>query len=369
MTDRMDRMAKTLAGTAILLSSLLSASGVAAQRAESPAARIARDNLPAVVTVVALDSRDQPLSLGSGFFISRAGVVATNAHVVEGASRVLVRWRGQTGSAEQILNFDPKYDLITLQTSFPSTPTVVLGDSDALTIGEDIIALGSPQGLEGTVSTGIVSGIRDLDGIRFLQITAPISPGSSGGPIFNIRGQVVGIATATMAKGQNLNFALASNLLRTLPLSAISFAAARHSPPNTTTNFRELITITKVIEEYDRSVGATYDPSLGPGWLSDTLGTLTVSILNKSDYTIGDPVLLVILRARTGEILNFHLNQLKSVVIPPGLAKQVSLTAHAKGYGEFRGREFLRGSYEIRILDFRIVSRGGNVFERLFEQK
>lgn len=344
------------AALAILL--LLCTSEAAAQRAESPAARIARDNLPAVVTLIALDRNDQPLKLGSGFFISRTGVVATNAHVVEGASRVVVRWRDQSGTAHRVVSFNPQYDLITLQTSFPSTPEVALGDSDAVTIGEDVIALGSPQGLEGTVSTGILSGIRDLDGTRFLQITAPISPGSSGGPIFNIRGHVVGIATAILAKGQNLNFALPSNLLRNLPPSVISFATVRRPPPDTTKteNLRDLITITNVIEKY--ATGR---------WLA--LGSLTVSLLNKSDYTVGDPVLLVIVKARTGEILNFHLNHLKDVVIPPGLAKQVSLQAFAEGYGEFTGSQFLKGQYEIRVLDFRILRRGGGVAEQLFEPK
>lgn len=352
------------AAWAILL--LLCTSEAAAQRAESPAARIARDNLPAVVTLIALDRNDQPLSLGSGFLISRSGVVATNAHVVEAASRVVVRWRGQSGTAHRVLSFDPKYDVITLQTSFPSTPAVALGDSDAVTIGEDVIALGSPQGLEGTVSTGILSGIRDLDGIRFLQITAPISPGSSGGPIFNIRGHVVGIATATLAKGQNLNFELPSNLLRTLPPSAISFATVRRPPPDTTKteNLPDLVTITNVIEKF------TFGSWVGDGGLrGDTLGSLTVSLLNKSDYTIADPVLLVIVRARTGEILNFHLNHLKDVVIPPGLAKQVSLRARAEGYGEGSGSRFVKGQCEIRVLDFRILRRDGNVLEQMLERE
>ncbi len=83
------------------------------QAQESAVARIARENLPAVVTLVAVDDHDQPLALGSGFFITRNGVVVTNAHVVEGAAKVVVRWRSQSGVALKILNFSPKYDLLT----------------------------------------------------------------------------------------------------------------------------------------------------------------------------------------------------------------------------------------------------------------
>src|SRR5437016_1004393 len=178
------RIAASLALTALLPVAL----AVAAQEQEPVAARIARENLPSVVTLIALDDRDQPLALGSGFFITRDGVLVTNAHVVGGAAKVLVRWRGQSGVALKILNFARKYDLVTIQTSFTGTPAVLLADSDTAAVGQDVVVLGSPQGLEGTVSTGIIGGLRVLDSVKFLQITAPISPGSSGGPVFNSPG-------------------------------------------------------------------------------------------------------------------------------------------------------------------------------------
>src|SRR5215831_11380584 len=131
-------------------------------RSRTRAARSIRSRarVAAVVTLVALDERDQPLALGSGFFITRDGVLVTNAHVVTGANRVLVRWRGKNGVALKILNFARRYDLVTIQTSFTSTPTVLLADSDQAAAGQDVIVLGSPQGLEGTVSTGIIGGLR-----------------------------------------------------------------------------------------------------------------------------------------------------------------------------------------------------------------
>src|SRR2546425_4952661 len=214
----------------LALASLLPVAA-SSEEQESVAARIARENLPAVVTLIAVDDHDQPLALGSGFFISRDGVLVTNAHVVAGAARVFVRWRGKSGTAVRILNFARKFDLVTVQTSFTKTPASLLADSDSVTIGQDVVVLGNPQGLEGTVSTGIVGGLRTLDSIKFLQITAPISPGSSGGPVFNAQGRVIGVATATSARGQNLNFALPAHLLRELPPATDAFAAAQPSPP------------------------------------------------------------------------------------------------------------------------------------------
>lgn len=363
-----------LIAISMLFLSVANASEATAQRSDSLAARVARANLPSLVTIAALDDHDQPLSLGSGFFISRTGIVATNSYVVERATRLVLRWQGHLGSATRVVGFDPRYDLVTLQTSFTSTPAVTIGDSATVTVGEDVIALGSPQGLEGTVSAGIVSGIREIDGTRLLQITAPISPGSSGGPVFNSGGHVIGVATATLAKGQNLNFALPGNLLKQLSPTSISLREVKRSRIDTgqLDTPVDLIRITNVIERYDATMGARTMSGYS-GLLSETLGTLTVSILNDSEYTIADPVILVIVRARNGHILNFHLNHLKDTVVPPRLAKQVSLTARAQGFAEFRnlhGRdEFLKGDYEIRVLDFRIVSRGGSAVEQLFDRK
>src|SRR6266571_5555300 len=269
----------TVFSAALALTTAFPASHDAAGAQESVTARIARENLPAVVTLVAVDDHDQPLALGSGFFITRDGVLVTNAHVVGGATKILVRWRGRTGTAGRILNFARKHDLVTLQTSFDSTPAVSLADSDQVVVGQDVIVLGSPQGLEGTVSTGIVGGLRTLGAARLLQITAPISPGSSGGPVFDSTGRVIGIATATSSKGQNLNFALPVNLLRDLPPAAVTFAAAKPAALELRegSRLKDLVYFNNIIEQFGLFAEGT------------TLASLTASLQNRMFFFFTDP--------------------------------------------------------------------------------
>ncbi len=304
---------------------------------ESTAARVARENLPSVVTLIAVDDHDQPLALGSGFFITRDGVVVTNAHVVGGAAKVLLRWRGQSGTALKIVNFSRKHDLVTIQTSFTTTPSVLLGDSEAVSVGQDVVVLGNPHGLEGTVSTGIVGGLRTLNNTKFLQITAPISPGSSGGPVFDAQGRVVGVATAT-------------SVLRELPPSTVAFTAAKPAAVDLREidRSKDLVFFNNVIEEF----GLFAEGS--------TLASLTASIQNKTNDTIADLRVLVVVKNARGDVLDFHLRDIKGAVIPPGLAKQVSIPILTKGFRTWgAGSDYVRGTYEIRLLDYKIVAARG----------
>ena len=184
-----------------------------AQRAQD----IARKAFSSTVLLVMEDANGQPLSLGSGFFVG-AGQIASNLHVVEGAVRGYAKLVGQKTKhdLEGIVAVDPERDLVVLKIAVAGGPVLALGNSDAVQVGEAVYAVGNPQGLEGTFSQGVVSSIRDVGVDHLLQITAPISPGSSGGPVLNGKGEVVGVSVATFRGGQNLNFAIPSNYLKTL---------------------------------------------------------------------------------------------------------------------------------------------------------
>src|SRR5262249_34075513 len=117
---------------------------------------------------------------------------------------------------EGITAIDPSHDLVLLKITAPQTSLLSLSNSDEVQVGDAVYAVGSPRGLEATFSQGIVSSIRETEAGKLLQITAPISPGSSGGPVVNSKGDVVGVSVATIRGGQNLNFAIPSNYLKSL---------------------------------------------------------------------------------------------------------------------------------------------------------
>ena len=162
----------------------------------------------AIVLVVASDSEGNELSQGSGFVIDASGTIVTNYHVMDGASTAVVKfYNGTFAPVEGVLSFDSDVDLVLLQTSSHDTQSVELGNPEAAEVGETVVVIGNPQGLEATVSEGIISAIRPGKGGRVIQFTAPVSAGSSGGAVLNTRGEVIGVTSFTVETGQNLNFA------------------------------------------------------------------------------------------------------------------------------------------------------------------
>ncbi len=172
---------------------------------------------PSVTLIICQDSHAQPLSLGSGFVVADE-TVATNLHVVEEASAGFVRLIGapRKYAVSGIIGTDRGHDLALLSVPGMHASSLALGDSKQASVGDEVFAIGNPEGLEGTISQGIISGIRGAGTDILLQITAPISPGSSGGPVVNLRGEVIGLAVATLKVGQNLNFAVPSSYLSQL---------------------------------------------------------------------------------------------------------------------------------------------------------
>ncbi len=184
-----------------------------AQEASLP--ELIRRVKPSVVSVITLNENGEILMTGSGFFI-RPGEVVTNLHVVAGGHRVEVRTfdgKGKTYAVAGLLDVDAEGDLALLSIDIAPerSRTLDLATDGVPEEGEKIFVIGNPLRLEGTVSDGIVSAVREVPNLgKIIQITAPISQGNSGSPVFNMKGQVVGVVTIKVTNGQNINLAIAS---------------------------------------------------------------------------------------------------------------------------------------------------------------
>ena len=181
------------------------------------APEIAEKALAATVYLEMQDSNGVPLGFGSGFFVGD-NLIATNYHVIEGAARGTAKLVGQfsTYTIEGVTATDKTNDLALLKVTMSGINPLPLGNSSDVKIGETVYVAGNPRGLEGTFSDGIISSRRDPYTKERLQMTAPISPGSSGGPVLNSKGEVIGISFMTLVGGQNLNFAIPSRYLTEL---------------------------------------------------------------------------------------------------------------------------------------------------------
>jgi serine protease Do len=161
-------------------------------------------------------------SLGSGFIISKDGFIITNNHMVDGSSEIKVKISDGRELKAKVVGRDPKTDLALLKISsvFENLPVLTLGDSEKMRVGDWVISVGNPFGLEHTVTQGIISATGRVIGSgpydNFLQTDAPINPGNSGGPLINLRGEVIGINTAIFSGGQGIGFAIPSSLAKTV---------------------------------------------------------------------------------------------------------------------------------------------------------
>lgn len=196
--------------------------------------KLVRRIQPAVVTVLAYDAHGKIKGQGSGFFVDSNRFI-TNYHVLAGASHVEVKTSDKKRySVERIVAEDKASDLVVATTENPYVD-IEYGNLKISAVmpevGERIIVVGSPLGLEQTLSEGVVSAVRDIPDLgEIMQITAPISPGSSGSPVVNLRGEVVGVATLQLAKGQNLNFAMPGSRALALLQKAVKLPATSTRP-------------------------------------------------------------------------------------------------------------------------------------------
>jgi tetratricopeptide (TPR) repeat protein len=183
---------------------------------------------PSAVAIETFDARGEKLSRGSGFFIDVDRVV-TNRHVIDNAFRAEVHsYAGNIYQVKGVIAVDAEGDLALLRIEAPPNQVrPLLLDKTSPQEGESVVVIGNPLGLEGSVTNGIVSAVRDIPTFgRIIQITAPISPGSSGSPVVNMQGQVIGVATLQITGGQSVNFAIPSERISQLqgagPLLALS---------------------------------------------------------------------------------------------------------------------------------------------------
>jgi len=182
---------------------------------------------PSAVAIETFDARGEKLSRGSGFFVETDRIV-TNRHVLEGAFRAEVH--SSTGAVfpvKGVLAIDAEGDLALLKIDAPNAQIRPLPlDKTSPQEGESIVVIGNPLGLEGSVTNGIVSAVRDIPTFgRIIQITAPISSGSSGSPVVNMQGQVIGIATLQITGGQSVNFAIPSERISQLQSTSLTSLA------------------------------------------------------------------------------------------------------------------------------------------------
>ena len=195
---------------------LLTLSMIGTTRAQDAApsltpAQIAQTAIPSVVLI------RTPTGLGSGFIAAADGKIVTNSHVIEGATEASIVTSDRVEHKDiEVIALDKEHDLAVLRIKGQKLKPLALADSNLAKAGDHVVAIGNPLGLGGTISDGLLSAIRELPHLTVLQISAPISPGSSGGPVFNDRGEVIGVSTFLLLGGQNLNFAIPINVVKPL---------------------------------------------------------------------------------------------------------------------------------------------------------
>jgi len=280
---------------------------------------------PSVVLIITENEKGEPLALGSGFIIAK-GTVASNFHVVRGAASGKARLFGQKGMLKitGISAYDAKRDVVLLDVPGLEAPPIPLRTNSETAVGETIFAIGNPKGLEGTISSGIVSAHRLVGSESVLQITAPISPGSSGGPVVDENSMVVGIATATFKGGQALNFAVPANWLNDLlkagrqPVSLLK-----------TTKAADESILSSIGEPIINAVGLKYTNRFSCtgilGQLETALSITKCYFSNRSDRTISRILFRVMFFSKDGEMMDFE-DEVFEQSIPPGTTRGIEKT-------------------------------------------
>jgi Trypsin-like peptidase domain len=342
-----------------ILSVVLVASFAIPRADGQKAQQVAQSTFPSVVLLVMEDENSQPVSLGSGFFV-RDGLVATNLHVVETSVRGYAKLVGHDSKFDisGFVAVDPAHDLVLLSVAGAKAPPLSLGDSSKVAVGDEVFAVGNPQGLEGTFSQGIISSLRQMGSGTLLQTTAPISPGSSGGPVVNDQAQVIGVAVATLKEGQNLNFAIPASYLRAL-LTQTKPAAPL--PVKTAAGVDQGSILSGL---GGRNTEGVIGTDFKWDWPSPSDASFSLTLQNKLHDSIRDVHCLVVFYGAKGDPLDVAVVQYQGL-IPAGLGKRISghevpssvrdLTSAWVGRDGVYWELNPSARVDIRVLDFRLA--------------
>jgi len=189
-----------------------------APRTRLTAKQMVERSKPGIVRIEVIGRTGQ--AIGTGFAVAQDGRIATNLHVISGAIQAkVVLYDGSEYPVTAVVAIDEVHDLAIIRITKSNMVVLKIGDSDGVSAGDPVYAIGNPLGADYTISDGLISAVRSDGRNTLLQISAPISLGSSGGPLLNHYGEVIGVATAISATGQNLNFGMPSNYLQPLMMT------------------------------------------------------------------------------------------------------------------------------------------------------
>lgn len=295
-----------------------------------------------IVLIVTYDSNQTPISLGSGFYFEK-NLIATNFHVIEGASRIVIKNLGTQAKSEKVKvkSYSKELDVAILEVGTMNSTFLQL-NTITPEIGDNILAIGNPKGLEGTISTGIISGIRELsEKYKLVQITSPISPGSSGGPVLDSQGKVIGISTFTLHDSQNLNFAIPSNAVLDLKSKNMKWE------PQISSISKQVKSSESVVLSFFEKESSEFKESIG--------------LKNNSSLTIKNIKGLMLYYDERGNPLSYQLISLEDV-LPPGMSKMITIRSfdqeqkfcYKYGKDDYRVSDY-EFTVKFRLLDYEVI--------------
>lgn len=305
---------------------------------------LAKNLLNKTVSIICKDADSQAISLGSGVILAN-DLVATNVHVIEGAKFVSIKSNiGSEVKCAGYVAIDKVNDIVILKVPELNGEAIICS-SEKCEVGEQIYVAGSPSGLTGTFSNGLISGIRDINGRSLIQISAPISPGSSGGPVANKNGELIGISVGGMKEGQNLNFCIPVEYLIKLKQNI-----------STLTIFNVSKNTQKTNSAYSGIKEGVIIRDIHYETFGDERELASISVFNNLSQPIAKVKLLFIVYDAKGIPVDSHEETLfehswsSDNIIKPKFGKRKEFRAW--GYVKMN----LTDKMTIRVLDFEIVS-------------